>query len=501
MIELKNVSLKLLTDGRYIAENFDFTLGSGDKAVIIGEEGNGKSTLLKSIYDRKLTEGYCEFSGTVKAHGRIAYLSQFADADTDGVRLCDLFGDDHYAHMDEALSLLPFELITSERRLCELSGGERVRARLLRLILDEPDALLLDEPTNDLDIETLEWLEKFLRLTNIPVLFVSHDETLIENVANVIIHMEQVVRKTECRITVARCGYREYAERRALTFEHQKQVAQKQRDDYAKQMDKWRRIHDRVEHELNTISRQNPSGGRLLKKKMKSVLSTEKRFEREREEFIEFPKEESAIITEFEPVALPRGKVVLDLSLPRLDAGGRTIASNVKLFVRGGEKIGIIGANGAGKSTLMNVLWESLRTRTDIVAAYMPQDYSRMLDYSLTPVEFLAENYSKDEITKARTYMGSMKFTHAEMTAPIGSLSGGQRAKILLLDMVIRGANVLLLDEPTRNFSPLSAPVVRGSIGRFGGSVISVSHDRKYLKEVCDTVYELSEAGLELREL
>ena len=126
----------------------------------------------------------------------------------------------------------------------------------------------------------------------------------------------------------------------------------------------------------------------------------------------------------------------------------------------------------------------------------MPQNYHDVLDYKMTPIEHLASNYSKDEITKARTFMGSMKFTHEEMTSEIGCLSGGQRAKILLLDIVLRKSNVLLLDEPTRNFSPLSGPVVRLALENFKGSIISISHDRKYLSEVCDTVYELTKNGL-----
>ena len=126
----------------------------------------------------------------------------------------------------------------------------------------------------------------------------------------------------------------------------------------------------------------------------------------------------------------------------------------------------------------------------------MPQNYQEMLDFNKTPIEFLAESQTKEAITTARTYMGSMKFTHEEMTSKIGNLSGGQKAKILFLDMVLRKSNVLLLDEPTRNFSPLSGPIVREALKRFGGAIISISHDRKYLREVCNTVYELTETDL-----
>ena len=158
--------------------------------------------------------------------------------------------------------------------------------------------------------------------------------------------------------------------------------------------------------------------------------------------------------------------------------------------------MGITGPNGAGKSTLLKLLWEELRDRRDITAAYMPQDYAEALDYEQTPLEHLEAAYSRETLTRARSYLGSMRFTHEEMTGKIGRLSGGQRAKLLFLDMVLRRADVLLLDEPTRNFSPLSAPVVRQAIRGFGGAVISVSHDRKYLAEVCSAVYELTPGGL-----
>ncbi|MFR1479739.1 MAG: ATP-binding cassette domain-containing protein [Hydrogeniiclostridium mannosilyticum] len=204
--------------------------------------------------------------------------------------------------------------------------------------------------------------------------FVLHDETLIENTANVIIHMEQLVRKTRCRISVTHAGYREYLAARRQSFDKQEQVARKQRADYGRQMERWRQVYDRVDHEQRVISRQDPGGGRLLKKKMKAVLSQEKRFERQAESFLDFPEEEAAILTRFsEDIRLPKGKTVLDFSLPELRIGERVLARNLRLFVSGGEQVGLVGRNGAGKSTLLAALWEELRNRRDITACYMPQ--------------------------------------------------------------------------------------------------------------------------------
>ena len=117
-----------------------------------------------------------------------------------------------------------------------------------------------------------------------------------------------------------------------------------------------------------------------------------------------------------------------------------------------------------------------------------------------TPVEFLSETGDKEEISRIRTYLGSMKYTPDEMLHKIGDLSGGQKAKILLLKMSMSGSNVLILDEPTRNFSPLSGPVIRDMLKGFGGTIITISHDRKYINEVADVVYELTESGLKLFE-
>lgn len=499
MLEFQNVNIFLKKDGRCIAEDFSFTLKPNDKAVIIGEEGNGKSTLLKYVVDPSTVEGYCSCAGKVVKRGKLAYLPQMLPEEARAVSLLEYFGDtEYYLHTDVLARLgLSLDFILSEQTLGTLSGGERVKVQLARLMMDEPDVLLLDEPTNDLDLPTLRWLETFIAQSRLPILYISHDETLIERTANVIIHMEQLIRKTRCRISVSRCSYRDYLAFRRNQFDHQEQMARDQRDHYNKQLETWRKIYSRVEHEQAVITRQNPSGGRLLKKKMHTVLSMGRRFEREKENFTEFPEEEEAILARFdESIRLPKGKTVLDYSCDQLCIGDRVLARKLRLFVAGGERIGITGRNGVGKSTLLKQLWELLRTRRDLAIARMPQDYAEVLDFEKTPVEYLAAHYAKEEITKARTYLGSMKFTHEEMTGKIGALSGGQQAKLLFLDMILQGANVLVLDEPTRNFSPLSCPVVRSALSDFGGTILSVSHDRKYLREVCTKVYELRPDGL-----
>ena len=168
----------------------------------------------------------------------------------------------------------------------------------------------------------------------------------------------------------------------------------------------------------------------------------------------------------------------------------------MRLWVDGRSKIGIAGPNGAGKSTLLKLAAEELLSRTDLRAAYMPQDYGDLLLGEKTPVEVLAPSGRREDVTRARTLLGSMKYKAEEMEHPAAGLSGGQRAKLLFLSMVLNGANVLVLDEPTRNFSPLSTPVIRRVLADFPGVIISVSHDRLYLDQVCTQVLELGPEGL-----
>ncbi len=333
----------------------------------------------------------------------------------------------------------------------------------------------------------------------------SDDETLLERTANKIIHLEQIRRKQKARHTVKSLSYGDYVNERAGGLQKQEQLAKAERSEYKKQQEKFLRIQQKVEHQQAAISRQDPHGAQMLKKKMHTIKSMERRFEKEFEQMTEFPDVEEAVFIKFgETKELPAAKTVLDFSLPELKAGKRVLARNICLRVVGNEKICLTGDNGAGKTTLLKLITAGLLERTDIKAAYIPQNYADPEGFGAalrsTPVEFLAKQGDRKEITKIRTYLGSLKFTADETEHSVEELSGGQRAKLLLLKVCMSGANVLILDEPTRNFSPLSGPVIRRMLAGFPGAIISISHDRKYLAEVCDKIYQLTGEGVRLVE-
>ena len=507
MLKIDDLTIIHRRDLRTILRGFSLILNRGDKAVLIGEEGNGKSTLLKWIFEPRLVEEYVEAEGTRTTQGELlGYLPQELPEEEKEKSVWEYFSDLPAFHEADAADLrklsadlrLADDVFWSEQKMGSLSGGERVKLQMAGVLLARPDVLLLDEPSNDIDLDTLSWLEELIGGFPGAVLFISHDETLIERTANRVILIEHLRRKTVPRVTVANVPYRTFAEERRRAFAKQEQEAVSERREEKKAMERFRRIEQAVEQGQRNISRRDPHGGRLLKKKMKAVRSMERRYEREHEEMTEFPEEESAIAIRFDrQKAMPAGKTVLELSLPELTApSGQLLARNVSLKVRGPEKLCIVGSNGSGKTTLIRKIAGELCARTDITACYMPQNYEETLPFDVTPVDYLAPSGEKEEVTTARTFLGAMKYTAEEMFHPVGELSGGQKAKLLLLRISLTEADVLILDEPTRNLSPLSGPEIREILKGFPGAIISVSHDRKFIEEVCDRVYRLTPDGL-----
>ena len=172
------------------------------------------------------------------------------------------------------------------------------------------------------------------------------------------------------------------------------------------------------------------------------------------------------------------------------------LVDSLSFTLNDGERLALIGEEGNGKSSLLHLIRNTLEKRSDLRVFYMPQDAGDLLDFSLSPVELLSPSGKREERSRAGILLGSMKFTADEMNHPSAGLSGGQKAKLMFLMMAESGANVLLLDEPTRNLSPLSGPVIRELLAEYPGCIITVSHDRRLIQEVCTRTVTLTPEGV-----
>lgn len=501
MLTIKHLTIKDLKNHTLI-EDLSLTLNNTEKIAIIGEEGNGKSTLLKAIYQRKQVESYTSISGSIDMDFKHpGYLEQqlssmWKEASCIEYLLKENIEDEievsrynELAHIERTCVKLhiPISLLYSDQALSSLSGGEKVKLQLLKLMMQDCDFLLLDEPTNDLDMETLVWLEQFIKESKAAILFVSHDETLLQACAQRILHMEQLNKKTKCRMQEYRGNYLDYIASRSARYQKEVQLARKEKQDYRKKKEKLNDMKNALHDALNDTVR-NPGVAASLKRKMKNITAQERRIDQEG--FAHVDSVEEAIDVYFEDVAGIAGKVILQAELGVM-INNQTLISPFVFDIRGQDKIAIIGRNGCGKTQLIKQMYELLKERTDITLGYMPQQYLDIVDEHRTPIEFLLDEGDHKDVSHSRELLGRMKFTSEEMTHEIQALSEGQKAKMYLLRFIKRKCNVLLLDEPTRNLSPLSAPMIRAILNDYQGCIIAVSHDRLFLQQVVKKIYKV----------
>ena len=505
MIKINHLTITQNKDLRDLISDLNITIQDGEKVAIIGEEGNGKSTLLRTLMGERLAD--FTIRGEIKSDLRsLAYIPQHLPEELKKKSLQDYFFLDPTELDFSILYRLAEELhfdsnrFSSDQELGSLSGGEALKIQLIHELAKPFDILFLDEPSNDLDLETIDWLKSKIQKMRQTVIFISHDEDFLSQTADTIIHLRLVKHRKEAETLVEHLDYDSYSEQRKAHFARQSQQAANDQRAYSKTMEKHRRVKQNVETALRAT--KDSTAGRLLAKKMKTILSQEKRFEKEAQSMIQKPLEEEQIqlfFSDIEPLAA--SKVLIRLENETLSIGQRILAQGLQLTVRGQEKIGIIGPNGVGKSTLIAKLHQLLSNKREISLGFMPQDYQETLQLDLSPVEFLSQTGHKEEIQKIQSHLASLNFSYPEMHHQIHSLSGGQQGKLLLLNLVLRKPNFLLLDEPTRNFSPTSQPEIRKLFANYSGGLVTVSHDRRFLKEVCTSIYSLTEHGLEVVDL
>ena len=289
MLQLEKLTITHQKDLQDLVRDLDLVLNPGEKLAIIGEEGTGKSSLIKAIVAPQLLSSYAQLSGNITNHfHQFGYLPQALENEELQLTVMDFLYQDldyglfdfnlFYKYADQfGLDLEKFE--ANVQTMTSLSGGEKLKVQLLKILANDPDLLILDEPSSDLDLETLQWLENFIRQSDKAILFISHDESLLSLAATAILHLELLKKRTEPRATFYRGSYDQYRQERKEGFEHQLRVAKKEREEHAKKMERHHRIHQSVEHVLRHT--HDSTAGRLLAKKMKNVLSQEKRLKKE----------------------------------------------------------------------------------------------------------------------------------------------------------------------------------------------------------------------------
>ena len=505
MIKINHLTITQNKDLRDLVSNLSMTIQDEEKVAIIGEEGNGKSTLLKTLMGEALPD--FTIRGDIQSdHQSLAYIPQKLSEELKKKTLHDYFFLDFIDLDYSVLYRLAEELhfdsdrFASDQEIGSLSGGESLKIQLIHELAKPFEILFLDEPSNDLDLETVDWLKGQIRKIRQTVIFISHDEDFLSETADTIVHLRLVKHRKEAETLVEHLDYDRYSDQRKANFARQSQQAANDQRAYDKTMEKHRRVKQNVETALRAT--KDSTAGRLLAKKMKTVLSQEKRFEKEAQSMTQKPLEEEQIqlfFSNIEPLAA--SKVLVRLEKEILSIGQRVLTQELQLTVRGQEKIGIIGPNGVGKSTLLAKIHQLLSDKSEISLGFMPQDYQETLNLDLSPVEFLNQTGHKEELQKIQSHLASLNFSYPEMHHHIHSLSGGQQGKLLLLNLVLRKPNFLILDEPTRNFSPTSQPEIRKLFANYPGGLLTVSHDRRFLKEICTSIYRLTEHGLEVVDL
>ncbi|MBQ8073459.1 MAG: ABC-F family ATP-binding cassette domain-containing protein [Clostridia bacterium] len=518
ILSLQDVSKSFGT--HQVLREVSFALQEGERMGLVGVNGSGKSTLMKIIAGVENADG-----GTVSLQKglRIGYLAQQGE----------LSGEETVARVLESVFdpvvALENELRETEREMTKaagdperlrqlggkydrltrafedgngygwrsavqgvlagldlrkyqnqrtsiLSGGERTRLCLGRMLLSGPDLLLLDEPTNHLDLKSIAWLEDYLRSYRGAVLVISHDRTFMDHVCG---RMAELLMGT---VETYGGNYTEYLEKRTAVYESRMKAWQNQQKEIA-----------REEAIIATYRRFN------REKSIRAAESREKRLEKM--ERLERPQEEGAIHFHFATRRRTGDDVLIAEGL-RKGYGGRDLFTDLKLHVRAGDRIALIGDNGTGKSTLFKCLIAQEKPDAGIIRwgagvdiGYYDQHQAGLRE-DKTILDEVWDRFPRLEQYEVRGALGQFLFTGEEVFSPVSTLSGGEKGRVALTELMLRKDNVLLLDEPTNHLDMDSREVLEEALEGFEGTIIAISHDRYFINRFAEKVWALEDGRL-----
>ncbi len=492
-IVVKNLSIQR---GLYtLIQDLSFELNAGDRLAIIGEEGNGKSTLLEFLYNSGETLSDFNFSGKIFRDGEIGYVRQATDVWRDYFVYDFLVNDsiDSMFYSDVGIMNQVYKNLSSfnlnkkvlDSKIGVLSGGEFMKLKLLKEFSKDLDIILLDEPTNDLDIQTIEVLEQFVKDFSGVIVFVSHDINFIKNCANRILHIELLNRQNTPKATFYEGSYDDYVSSKLKSYEKSVHQARNERVAYLKHKDKLNNINNKAVAALKSVSRSNPHKAKVLKKtvkRTKKMIEQNERTVKTKVDTLESQININFLNSDVHAVSL------YSLNDYCLEIDGKVLIENINIELLTNNKYVIVGENGCGKTTLIKKVAEDLKEQK-INYFYLAQKYEEVLNVDKSAFEFIHLNtgvmVSDDEINNVLT---SMNLDYEEINSPLYSLSEGQKAKVILSLLSLKSYDIIILDELTRNISPLSMEVVVKLLKEYHGTILAISHDRYFIEEVFNKI-------------
>ncbi|WP_444671162.1 ribosomal protection-like ABC-F family protein [Flavobacterium columnare] len=516
MLNIHNLSISF--GGTFLFEEVTFRLGAGDRVGLVGKNGAGKSTLLKilsgdfkpdsgDIATEKdvqigflrqdidfvkgrtvLEEAYMAFEDIKRTEFEIDRINQELITRTDYEselyvelieKLSDLqhryeiLGGYSYVGQAERVLLgLGFKREDFNSQTDTFSGGWRMRIELAKLLLQTNDILLLDEPTNHLDIESIIWLENFLKTFPGVVVIVSHDKMFLDNVTN------RTIEISLGKIYDYNKPYTQYLELREEIREKQLQTQKNQ----LKKVEETEKLIEKFRAKATKASMAQS----LIKKLDKM-------------EVIEVDEDDNSVMSISFPISVVPGRVVVEADKVTKAYGEKTILKDISLNIERGSKIAFVGQNGQGKSTFIKAIVNEfpyegiIKLGHNVQLGYFAQNQAEYLDGEKTLLDTMIDAATDSNRSKVRDMLGAFLFRGDDVEKKVKILSGGERNRLALCKLLLQPFNVLVMDEPTNHLDIKSKNVLKAALQKFEGTLLLVSHDRDFLQGMANTVYEFKD--------
>jgi len=513
MISLDKINLSF--GGFALFKDISFLINPKDRIGLIGKNGAGKTTLLKVItgkenpssgnvsipkdvsvgylpqqmklidsrtlkeettlafeelleLDKKITKLNTEIAEREDYHSE-DYLNKL-DLVTELHERYQLLGGDNYeAELEQTLLGLGFERSDFGRMTSEFSGGWRMRVELAKLLLKKPDVFLLDEPTNHLDIESIQWLEDFLKTYSGAVVLVSHDRTFLDAVCN------RTIEISLGKVTDQKMNYSKFI----VWKEEQREV----------HLAAYRNQQKMIEDTEQFIQR-------FRYKASKAVQVQSRVKQLEKLDRIEIEEEDNSALKLNFPPAPRSGRVIVEAKNISKSYGDLSVLEDIDLTIENGEKVAFIGRNGEGKTTLARIIMNELKHEGtlqlghNVKVGYFAQNQAQLLNDELTIFETIDEIAVGDIRTKIRDILAAFLFRGEDIDKKVKVLSGGEKSRLAMIKLMLEPVNFLILDEPTNHLDMRSKEILKNALANFTGTVLVVSHDRDFLDGLVNCIYE-----------